>query len=94
MLEAAHIRPLKEEQRHDVRNGLLLRFDVHRFDAGYMTVTAGYRFEVGDRRQMDVDDGEDYYGLGGRSISRDGSIWCGMVRSGFGGKVGVPTRFS
>ena len=34
-LDAAHIRSFSERPDHDVRNGLLLRSDVHRlFDAG------------------------------------------------------------
>ncbi|ACU54242.1 restriction endonuclease-like protein [Acidimicrobium ferrooxidans DSM 10331] len=38
-LEAAHIVPFALEQRHDVRNGLLLRADFHRlFDAGLIGV--------------------------------------------------------
>lgn len=62
--EAAHIRPFKEEPKHYVRNGLLLRSDVHKlFDAGYVTVTPDYRFEVSDHIHTDFDDGENYYEL-------------------------------
>lgn len=68
-LEAAHIRPFREEPRHYVRNGLLLRSDVHKlFDAGYVTVTPDYQFEVSDRIHTDFDDGEHYYGLDGRKL--------------------------
>ena len=63
-LEAAHIRPFKEEPQHYVRNGLLLRSDIHKlFDAGYVTVTPDYQFEVSDHIHTDFDDGEHYYGL-------------------------------
>jgi len=49
-LEAAHIQPYGGGGEHDVRNGLLLRSDVHRlFDKGYVTVTPDYRVEVSKR---------------------------------------------
>lgn len=39
VLEAAHIRPYSEGGQHELRNGLLLRSDLHRlFDAGCLTV--------------------------------------------------------
>jgi putative restriction endonuclease len=45
-LEAAHIRPFAKEGPHEVRNGLLLRADLHRlFEQGYLTVSA--RIHVG-----------------------------------------------
>ena len=68
-LEAAHIRPFSETPQHYVRNGLLLRSDVHRlFDAGYVTVTPDYHFEVSDRIHTDFDDGENYYKLQGTEL--------------------------
>ena len=40
VLEAAHIRSYANEGPHEVRNGLLLRADLHRlFDRGYATVS-------------------------------------------------------
>ena len=43
-LEAAHIRSYAHDGPHDVRNGLLLRADLHRlFDTGYITVTPDLR---------------------------------------------------
>jgi len=69
VLDAAHIRPYSEEPRHYVRNGLLLRSDVHRlFDAGYVTVTPEYRVKVSRRIRTDFDDGENYGKLHGREI--------------------------
>ena len=68
-LEAAHIRPFKEEPQHYVQNGLRLRSDVHSlFDAGYVTVTPEYQFEVSDHNHTDFDDGEHYYELGGTEL--------------------------
>jgi HNH endonuclease len=49
-LEAAHIRPFAKEGPHEVRNGLLLRADLHRlFEQGYMTVTPDYVLNVSGR---------------------------------------------
>lgn len=46
-LEAAHIQPFAENGPQDVRNGILLRADLHRlFDQGYLTVTIDHRLEV------------------------------------------------
>jgi putative restriction endonuclease len=68
-LEAAHIRPFSEVETHHVRNGLLLRSDVHRlFDAGYITVTPEHRVEASSRMRDDFNDGENYMRLHGSSI--------------------------
>jgi len=65
-LEAAHIKPFSEVETHDLRNGLLLRSDVHRlFDAGYITVTPEYRVEASHRMRDDFNDGENYLRLHG-----------------------------
>ena len=41
-LEASHIQPYAKNGPHDVRNGILLRADLHRlFDQGYVTTNAG-----------------------------------------------------
>jgi putative restriction endonuclease len=69
-LEAAHIRPFAKEGPHEVRNGLLLRADVHRlFEQGYLTVTRDYRLEVSDRLRHDYHNGRSYYPLKGNRIS-------------------------
>jgi putative restriction endonuclease len=68
-LEAAHIRPFTETLTHQVRNGLLLRSDVHRlFDAGYITVTPKYRVEASSHMRVDFNDGENYMRLHGSEI--------------------------
>ncbi len=68
-LEAAHIRPFSEEPKHYVRNGLLLRSDVHRlFDVGYVTVTPTYEVEVSRQIREDFDDGDSYLKLHGSTI--------------------------
>jgi putative restriction endonuclease len=69
VLEAAHIKPFAEEGPHEVRNGLLLRSDVHRlFDRGYVTVTPDGRFEVSRRLREDFDNGKTYYALQGQRV--------------------------
>ena len=68
-LEAAHIRPFKEDPRHYVRNGLLLRSDIHRlFDAGYVTVSPDYRFKVSGYIHKDFNNGKQYYKLHGEKL--------------------------
>lgn len=69
-LEAAHIRPFSEYPVHDIRNGLLLRSDIHRlFDAGYVTVTTDYRVEVSRRIRDDFNDGKNYLAMTGQYIA-------------------------
>jgi len=68
-LEAAHIRQYADQPEHDIRNGLLLRSDVHRlFDAGYITVTPEYHVEASRRMKEDFNDGDNYLRLHGRRI--------------------------
>jgi putative restriction endonuclease len=69
-LEAAHIRPFAKQGPHEVRNGLLLRADLHRlFEQGYVTVTPDYSVEVSDRLRNDYHNGRSYYPLRGTKIS-------------------------
>lgn len=68
-LEAAHIKPYSESGEHDVRNGLLLRADLHRlFDTGYITVTPDLHLEISSRLRIDFQNGKTYYPLQGSSI--------------------------
>jgi putative restriction endonuclease len=56
--------------KHDARNGLLLRRDIHSlFDAGYVTVTPDLRFEVTRRIKEEFENGRHYYELHGKPIS-------------------------
>lgn len=69
VLEAAHIRRYADEGPHEVRNGLLLRADLHRlFDHGYVTITPGHRLEVSSRLRADYDNGRSYYPLHGSAV--------------------------
>ena len=68
-LEAAHIRPYSEGGKHEVRNGLLLRSDLHRlFDTGYLTVTPSHRLEVSPRLREHFSNGRSYYPLHGSNV--------------------------
>ncbi len=70
VLQAAHIKPYAEGGKHDVRNGLLLRSDIHvLFDQGYVTVTPDLRFEVSPRIREEFENGRDYYALHGRCLT-------------------------
>lgn len=69
VLDAAHIRPFAQGGAHSVRNGLVLRSDIHRlFDAGYVTITPEYRFEVSARLKQDFSNGRSYLALHGETI--------------------------
>lgn len=68
-LEAAHIQPYAEGGRHDARNGLLLRRDLHGlFDSGYVTVLPDLRVEVSRRIREEFENGREYYALHGRPL--------------------------
>jgi putative restriction endonuclease len=68
-LEAAHIKPVTEEGKHRIDNGLLLRSDIHRlFDAGYVTITPDYKFRASRKLKDDFDNGEVYFRLQGSNI--------------------------
>jgi putative restriction endonuclease len=69
-IEAAHIHPYAENGPQDVRNGILLRADLHRlFDQGYLTVTTDHRLEVSLRLKADYDNGRTYYPLHGAKLA-------------------------
>ncbi len=69
VLEAAHIRPFADTEAHDVRNGLLMRSDLHSlFDAGLVTVQSDFRVHVSSQIRERYENGRDYYALEGRVI--------------------------
>jgi putative restriction endonuclease len=69
-LEASHIQPYAKDGPHDVRNGVLLRADLHRlFDQGYVTITPECRLEVSPRLKEDYRNGRSYYPLHGHQVS-------------------------
>lgn len=69
VLDAAHIRPYAASGPHELRNGLLLRKDLHAlFDAGYVTVTPSLEVRVSRRIREEFENGRDYYALDRRSV--------------------------
>lgn len=74
-LEASHIRPYAQDGPHEIRNGLLLRADLHRlFDTGYATVTPDLRLEVSPRLREDYHNGRSYYPLQGVRVQVPGTV--------------------
>jgi putative restriction endonuclease len=68
-LEASHIRSYAQEGPHEIRNGLLLRADLHRlFDTGYLTVTPELLLEVSKHLHGDYHNGRSYYPLQGTQV--------------------------
>jgi putative restriction endonuclease len=69
VLEAAHIKPYAESGPHNIGNGILLRSDLHHLlDAGYVTISPDYHFEVSKRIKDDFDNGEEYRQLHGSRL--------------------------
>lgn len=69
VLDAAHIKPFAASGPHDLRNGLLLRKDLHAlFDAGYVTVTPALEVRISRRIREEFQNGRDYYALEGASV--------------------------
>lgn len=64
VLQAAHIRPVRDRGTHRIDNGVLLRSDLHAlFDAGYVTITPQYHVRVSHKLKDDFDNGEHYHQL-------------------------------
>lgn len=62
VLEAAHIRPVKDGGLHQVANGMLLRSDVHKlFDDGYLGVDDKLRLRVSPRLKSEFGNGVEFY---------------------------------
>ena len=69
-LEAGHIRPYAKSGPHEIRNGLLLRSDLHNlFDLGYLTVTLDYKVKVSRRIREEFENGRHYYELDGQTLA-------------------------
>lgn len=69
VLEAAHIKPYADSGPHSVRNGLLLRSDLHKlFDSGYISVGADYTIEVSRRIREEFENGREYYQYHGKEL--------------------------
>lgn len=70
VLEAAHIKPYAVSGPHDVRNGVLLRSDMHKlFDRGYLTITPNLDIEVSRRIKDEFENGKYYFTFHGQRIN-------------------------
>jgi putative restriction endonuclease len=70
VLTAAHIKPYHRSGPHDVRNGLLLRSDLHLlFDRGLLTVTKDHHVQVSHRIRDQYGNGREYYAMHGRELA-------------------------
>jgi len=70
VLQAAHIKPFKEQGPNRVDNGLLLRSDLHiLFDRGYITVTPENKIEVSRKIKEEFNNGKHYYSYNGNKLS-------------------------
>jgi putative restriction endonuclease len=70
VLEAAHIKPYSVSGSHEVRNGVLLRSDMHKLlDRGYLTITPKLHIEVSRRIKDEFDNGEYYFTFHGQQIN-------------------------
>jgi putative restriction endonuclease len=68
-LDAAHIKPYADGGEHEADNGILLRRDLHSlFDAGYVTIDEGFRFNVSSKIKEEFENGREYYALHGRDL--------------------------
>ena len=69
VLEAAHIKPYAKSGPNLVKNGILLRSDLHKlFDIGYLTVTPNLRVEVSKRIKEEYENGREYYAHHGQQL--------------------------
>jgi len=70
VLEAAHIQPFAQAGAHDVRNGLLMRSDIHKlFDRGYITVRPDLTIDVSPRIASEFSNGRIYYALQDKELA-------------------------
>lgn len=69
VLEASHIQPYSIAKKHEIRNGLLLRADLHRlFDDGFVTITEEYNVEVSSAIKDRWQNGHEYYEMHGNQL--------------------------
>ncbi len=70
VLQAAHIRPFSQNGPHDIKNGLLLRQDVHTlFDLGFITLDEKLNVIVSNRIKEEYGNGKEYYAFHGKPLA-------------------------
>ncbi len=69
VLEAAHIKPFSKQGPNSVRNGMLLRADLHKlFDLGFLTVTPTLDVVVSGKIKEEYENGREYYAYHGHTL--------------------------
>lgn len=69
VLEAAHIKPYSKDGPNLIKNGVLLRSDMHiLFDKGYITLTGDHKVEVSRRIREEYENGREYYAYHGKLL--------------------------
>lgn len=69
VLEAAHIKPYAEQGPHEIRNGLLLRSDLHiLFDQRYLAIDQDFKVRVSPKIREEFENGRDYYIYDGQKL--------------------------
>ena len=69
VLETAHIKPFSQHGPNSVRNGLLLRSDLHKlFDLGFLTVTPALDVVVSNKIKEEYENGREYYAYHGHEL--------------------------
>ncbi len=69
ILQSAHIQPVSAGGLHHIRNGILMRSDVHAlFDLGYLTITPDLTIRASRRLRDEFNNGEDYRRLDGQRL--------------------------
>lgn len=78
VLQAAHIQPVSREGGHELRNGILLRADMHiLFDQGLISVSPEYTIKISSRIRAEYLNGRNYYVHDGhplRSLPNDRNL--------------------
>ncbi len=69
VLQAAHINPVSQDGRHSIRNGLLLRADLHiLFDRGLIGIDPAYRIRISPQIRNQYLNGRVYYAHDGEGL--------------------------
>jgi len=69
VLQAGHIKPFSMSGPNKIKNGILLRSDIHRlFDDGYITITQELKVEVSNNIRREFENGREYYKFHGQNL--------------------------
>jgi putative restriction endonuclease len=73
VLQASHIQPYSKDGPHTIRNGILLRADIHKlFDLGYVTIMPeqnSFRIKISPKIKARFSNGREYYALDDKPLA-------------------------